>query len=144
MSSGGARRSSIRPTTCGVSGGRRWCRLEKLRKLRSGQASAIASRIRVPSSRSFRVNALDRVDRRRSHRSESDRLLRNGLWTLLHYRPTSIILVKANVCRILGPRLSADEFQRTETLVAPSTFRATGAYASFGGPFGEILGSAVP
>lgn len=55
-------------------------------------------------------------------------LLRDDLEALMFDRSTPLVLIKANVCRILEPRLSADGFKvinRGRVIYFPSTGRQT-------------------
>jgi hypothetical protein len=68
-------------------------------------------------------------------------LLRADLAKLTPDRSTPLILIKANVCRILGPKLSEDGFNvlnRGRVVYFPST----GRQKEFHKQFGAILGSA--
>ncbi len=77
----------------------------------------------------------DRVIERDYH------LLRDDLATLVHDRSTPLVLIKANVCRVLAPELKRDGFNVVNGgRVIP--FPSTGHQAEFHEQFGALLKSA--
>ena len=87
------------------------------------------------------VNSLDRATRD-SAISRDYHLLRADLVVLLSDRSIPIILMKANVCKLLQPRLSKDGFN---VLNAGRVvyFPSHGRQKDFQRQFGEVLGSAT-
>jgi hypothetical protein len=86
------------------------------------------------------VNALDRVSRN-GVIAKDYRLLHDDLAALLADRSIPLVLIKANVCRILEPKLVEDGFNvlnRGRVIYFPST----GRQKDFKRQFGSILKSA--
>jgi hypothetical protein len=86
------------------------------------------------------VNTLSRLDRDRTIRRDYQ-LLRKDLASLVPDRAIPLILIKANVCRILQPKLAEDGFN-VLNCGRVIYFPATGRQAQFHKQFGAVLKSA--
>ena len=88
------------------------------------------------------VNRLDGAERNRNRVIERDyQLLRDDLAALIRDKSTPLVLIKANVCRLLEPKLTGDGFKvLNDGRVV--YFPATGQQTAFHRQFSGILESA--